>query len=84
MILVDSEENATIFLDRLNSIDDAIQSRSHVKFLHQDKIGKTYLFVFNESKRMLAVHASASVCPRSNILRLRDRRSIDATSHVRI
>jgi hypothetical protein len=73
-----------IFLDRLDSIDGAIQSRSHLQLLHQDKIDKTCLFVFDESKRMLAVHASANVCPCSNILRLRDRRFIDATSHVRI
>jgi hypothetical protein len=73
-----------IFLDRLDSIDGAIQSRSHLQFLHQDKFGKTCLFVFDESTRMLAIYAPATVCPKSNFVRLRDRRPIDATSHVRI
>jgi len=50
-----------IFLDRLDCIDGAIQSRSHVKFLSGDKIGNTCLFVFDESKRMLAIYASAKM-----------------------
>ncbi|KAI9431439.1 hypothetical protein BJY52DRAFT_1423126, partial [Lactarius psammicola] len=56
--LVDSQGNIMIFLDRLSHIDGAIQSRSYAKFLHQDKIGETCLFAFDESKRMLAVYAS--------------------------
>ena len=52
-----------ILLDRLHRIDVAIQSRSYAKFLHQDKIGPTCLFTYDESKRMLAVYASARVCP---------------------
>ena len=73
-----------IFLDRLDCIDGAIQSRSHVKFLSGDKIGNTCLFVFDESKRMLAIYASAKVRPCANFLRQQDRRSIDATPYVRI
>jgi hypothetical protein len=60
--LVDSQGNVMIFLDRLSHIDNAIQSRSFAKFFHQDKIGQTCLFAFDESKRMLAVYASARVC----------------------
>ncbi|KAN0136073.1 hypothetical protein V8E53_005933 [Lactarius tabidus] len=59
--LVDSDGNVTIFLDRLDRIDRTIQSRSHVKVLPQDKIGKTCLFVFDESRRMLAIYASAKL-----------------------
>ena len=61
--LVDSQGNVMIILDRLNRIDVAIQSRSYAKFFHQDKIGQTCLFAFDESKRMLAIYASARVCP---------------------
>ncbi|KAI9462918.1 hypothetical protein BJY52DRAFT_1221931 [Lactarius psammicola] len=56
--LVDPQGNVMILLDRLIHIDSAIQSRSYAKFLHQDKIGETCLFAFDESKRMLAVYAS--------------------------
>ena len=52
-----------IFLDKIGRIDVAIKNRAHAKFLHQDKIGQTCLFAFDESKRMLAVYASARVCP---------------------
>ena len=52
-----------IFLDKLNRIDATIKNRAHAKFFHQDKIGQTCLFAFDESKRMLAVYASARVCP---------------------
>ncbi|KAF8270139.1 hypothetical protein EI94DRAFT_1572222, partial [Lactarius quietus] len=57
--LVDVQGNVMIHLDRLGRIDAAIQSRSYAKFFHQDKIGQTCLFAFDESKRMLAVYASA-------------------------
>jgi hypothetical protein len=63
LCLVDSQGNVVILLDRLNRIDVAIQSRSYAKFFHQDKIGQTCLFAYDESKRMLAVYASARVCP---------------------
>ena len=63
LCLVDSQGNVVILLDRLNRIDVAIQSRSYAKLLYQDKIGQTCLFAFDESKRMLAVYASARVCP---------------------
>ena len=52
-----------ILLDRLSLIDVAIQSRSYAKFFNKDKIGPTCLFTYDESKRMLAVYASARVCP---------------------
>jgi hypothetical protein len=61
--LIDSQGNVIILLERLSRIDVAIQSRSYAKFLYQDKIGQTCLFAFDESKRMLAVYASARVCP---------------------
>lgn len=51
-----------IFLDKLSRIDAAIGNKSYAKFFHQDKIGHTCLFAFEESKRMLAVYASARVC----------------------
>ncbi|KAF8488922.1 hypothetical protein F5888DRAFT_1622603, partial [Russula emetica] len=57
--LVDSQGNIMIFLDKLSRIDSAIKSKSHAKFFHRDKIGQTCLFAFDESKRMLAVYASA-------------------------
>ena len=50
-----------IFLDKLSRIDAAIKNKAHAKFFHQDKIGQTCLFAFDESKRMLAVYASARV-----------------------
>ena len=50
-----------ILLDRLSHIDGAIQSRSYAKFFHKDKIGEMCLFAFDESKRLLAVYASARV-----------------------
>ena len=61
--LVDAQGNVIIFLDKLSRIDTAIKNKSHAKFFHQDKIGQTCLFAFDESKRMLAVYASARVCP---------------------
>ncbi|KAF8491332.1 hypothetical protein F5888DRAFT_1057818 [Russula emetica] len=57
--LVDFQGNVMIFLDKLSRIDAAIKSKSPAKFFHQDKIGQTCLFAFDESKRMLAVYASA-------------------------
>ncbi|KAH9023376.1 hypothetical protein EDB85DRAFT_2184321 [Lactarius pseudohatsudake] len=57
--LVDSQGNVMIMLDRLSRIDATIKSRSYAKFFHQDKIGQTCLIAFDESKRMLAVYASA-------------------------
>ena len=63
MGLVDSQGNVMILLERPSRIDSAIHSRSFSKFFHQDKIGQTCLFAFDESKRMLAVYASARVCP---------------------
>ncbi|KAF8270133.1 hypothetical protein EI94DRAFT_1572289 [Lactarius quietus] len=57
--LVDSQGNVMILLDRLSRIDVAIRSRSYAKLFYQDKIGQTCLFVFDESKRMLAIYASA-------------------------
>ena len=62
MCLVDSQGNVMIFLNRLSRIDAAIRNKSHAKFFHQDKIGETCLFALDESKRMMAVYASARVC----------------------
>ncbi|KAH9023379.1 hypothetical protein EDB85DRAFT_2277891 [Lactarius pseudohatsudake] len=56
--LVDSQGNVMIVLDGLSRIDATIKSRSYAMFFHQDKIGQTCLIAF-ESKRMLAVYASA-------------------------
>jgi hypothetical protein len=73
LCLVDSQGNVVILHGRLNRIDVAIQSRSYAKFFHQDKIGQTCLFAYDESKRMSAVYASARVCPSlSRILALCD------------
>jgi len=52
-----------IFSERLSRIDTVIANRTYAKYFHQDKIGQTCLFTFDESKRMLAVYASARVCP---------------------
>jgi hypothetical protein len=51
-----------VLLERLSRIDAAIKNKAYAKFLHQDKIGRTCLFAFDESKRTLAVYASAGVC----------------------
>ena len=61
--LVDSQGNVIIFLEKLSRIDAAIKNKAHAKFFHQDEIGQTCLFAFDESKRVLAVYASARVCP---------------------
>jgi hypothetical protein len=61
--LVDSLGNIMILFDYLSHIDGAIQSRSYVKFFHKEKIGETCLLAFDESKLLLAVYASAGVCP---------------------
>ena len=52
-----------IFSEHLSRIGAAITNRTYVKYFHQDKIGQTCLFAFDESKRMLAVYTSAMVCP---------------------
>ncbi|KAH9005502.1 hypothetical protein EDB86DRAFT_1450616 [Lactarius hatsudake] len=59
--LVDSQGNVMTVLDGLSRIDatTSIKSRSCAKFFHQEKIGQTCLIAFDESKRMLAVYASA-------------------------
>ncbi|KAH8977868.1 hypothetical protein EDB86DRAFT_3091364 [Lactarius hatsudake] len=57
--LVDAQGNVMILLDRLSRIDATILSRSYAKFFYQDKIGQTCLIAFDESKRMLAIYASA-------------------------
>jgi hypothetical protein len=62
LCLVDSQENVIILLDLLSHIDAAIQCQSYAKFIHNDILGGTRLFAFDESKRMLAVYASARVC----------------------
>lgn len=51
-----------ILLDLLSHIDSAIQSRSYAKFIDNDILRGTRLFVFDELKRMLAIYASARVC----------------------
>ena len=53
-----------VLLERLTRIDGAMKNKAYAKFLHQDKIGQTCLFAFDESKRTLAVYASARVCLR--------------------
>ncbi|KAN0134234.1 hypothetical protein V8E53_008006 [Lactarius tabidus] len=58
LCLVDSQGNVMILLDLLSHIDGAMQSRSYAKVIHNDILGGTRLFVFDESKRMLAVYAS--------------------------
>ncbi|KAH9959519.1 hypothetical protein BJV74DRAFT_984284 [Russula compacta] len=59
VVLVDSQGNVMILLERLTRIDAAIKNRSYAKFFHKDKIGQTCLIAFDETKRMLAVYASA-------------------------
>ena len=51
-----------IFLDHLSRMDSAILSRSYAKYFHKNKVGEKCLFTFDESKRLLAVYASAKVC----------------------
>ena len=84
--LVDSQGNVMILLERPSRIDSAIHSRSFAKVLRQDKIGQTCLFAFDESKRMLAVYASARVCP--CLYRFRssesNKNSTDAASYLRL
>lgn len=63
LALVDAQGNVMIFFDDLSHIDAAIRSRSYLKIFHKDKIGETCLLAFDESKRLLAVYASARVCP---------------------
>ena len=63
LCLVDAKGNVFIHLDRLSHIAGAIQSRSYVKFFHKDTIGETCLLAVNESKRLLAIYASARVRP---------------------
>jgi len=57
--LVDSQGNVMIYLDKLSHINAAIKNKLHAKVFHEDKIGQTCLFAFDESKRMLAVYASS-------------------------
>jgi hypothetical protein len=52
-----------IFLDKQSRIDAAIKNKLFAKFFDRDEIGQTCLFAFEESKRTLAVYASARVCP---------------------
>jgi hypothetical protein len=84
--LVDSQGNVMIFLDKLNRIDATIRNKSPAKFFHQDKIGQTCLFAFDESKRMLAVYASARVCTfSSTLISLEYKLELsDATPYLRI
>jgi hypothetical protein len=84
--LVDSQGNVMIFLDKLSRIDVAIKNKSPAKFFHQDKIGQTCLFAFDESKRMLAVYASARVCTSfSGLISPEDLLGLsDATPYLRI
>ena len=73
-----------VFLDCLSRIDVAMQSQSYAKFINLDNIGQTSLFAYDESKRMLAIYAPAKVCTCPDLLRLRDRRFVDATTYVHI
>ena len=61
MGLVDPHGNIVIYVESLSRIDAAIQRRSFARLFHRDKIGETCLFALDESKRMLAVYASARV-----------------------
>jgi hypothetical protein len=83
--LSDAQGNVTILLDKLSRIGAAIENRSHAKFFHQNEIGQTCLFAFDESKRMLAVYASTRVCLTFPDLFSQYRSEFsDATSRLRI
>ncbi|KAF8270132.1 hypothetical protein EI94DRAFT_1572312 [Lactarius quietus] len=56
-----SKGKVMIILDRLSHVDGAIESRSYAKFFDRDRIGEKSLFAFDESKRLLAVYASAKM-----------------------
>jgi hypothetical protein len=52
-----------ILLDYLSHVDGTILSQSYARRFPKDKVGETCLFSFDESKRLLAVYASARVSP---------------------
>jgi hypothetical protein len=82
LCLVDSQGNVTIFLNKLIGIDAAIKNKSFAKFFHQDQIGQTCLFAFDESKRMLVVYGSARVCSCVFIFIQPELSFPDATPHL--
>ncbi|KAI9455148.1 hypothetical protein BJY52DRAFT_1427134 [Lactarius psammicola] len=59
LCVVDPHGNMVIYVESLSRVDAAIQKRSFAMQFHRDKIGKSCLFAFDESKRMLAVYSSA-------------------------
>jgi hypothetical protein len=60
LILADSD-NYSIHLERLSSMDAAIQRNKPIKHLNRDRVGEDALFAYDEAKRMLTVCASAKV-----------------------
>lgn len=62
LVVVDRPGNLFIFLEAIHSIDGAITRSAHKTKLNRDKIGQDFILAYDESKRMLAVCASAQVC----------------------
>lgn len=53
-----------IYLDSLINIGNATRRNLHRKVIRQEKTGKEVVIAFDESKRMIALHACAKVCTR--------------------
>lgn len=55
LILDDQRHHLIVFLEEMNSLDNAIQHNVRKKLVHCDKIGKEVIVAFDERKRMLAI-----------------------------
>jgi hypothetical protein len=59
LVLVD-QENVYIYLDRFPAMDTAVRGRP-TKLLKRERLGREFLFAFDETKRVLVVCASVMV-----------------------
>ncbi|KAF9525383.1 hypothetical protein CPB83DRAFT_772200, partial [Crepidotus variabilis] len=59
LIIDDKCGNMTVYMDSLSAIANAIKAGRWRKVIKQEKIGKEIIVAFDESKRMLSMHATS-------------------------
>jgi hypothetical protein len=63
LVIADDTGNIRIYLETLFELGEAVFHKHHKKFLHHERIGRTPLVAFDETKRTLALLPASLVCP---------------------
>lgn len=61
LLVIGYTHEVLIYLEKIDSIENAVHNSRFKKRLHKEKIGNDFLLAFDESKRMLAVCATDKV-----------------------